>query len=187
MRLALALVALAVLVPFAAVGGQAEESEQVRVVAHDDASHCVADRAPCYEIVGDWSLVEAGSQLPVVFENNASSEHALDVAAGANASDDRDTNRSAAFAEIGPVAPGAEKRATIEIPSGTDTAYLFCHVDDHERQGLHLLRNVYPAGSVEEARETGPGLDDPNESSIGLGLALAAVAAAGLAGRRIRR
>jgi hypothetical protein len=175
---------LALAATMAAVGAHAEGNQTVQVVAHDDASTCVADRAPCYVIEGDWSLVEAGSELVVSFENNASREHALNLAAGANASDERNTSRADAFAQLGPVDPGQTVEATVEIPLGTDTAYLFCHLGDHEAEGLHLLRNVYPPGSVEQARNRGPGLEDPNESPAPLAGLLAGLAAAALIVRR---
>lgn len=187
MRRLVALVALALAVGWAAGGQAAEEPRSVHVVVHDDAAPCMSEGAPCFEIVDDaWGLVSAGQRLHVVFENNASQAHALNIAAGDNASEQRTTNRSAAFAQLGPIEPGERTEATIEIPRGTDTAYLFCHVGDHEAEGLHLLRNVYPAGSVEEARKSGPGLDDPDETPAPFALALVAAAALAWCKRRSR-
>lgn len=181
------LIILLVLLLSLAVGVQAQDTHEVHVLVHDEATDCIADEAPCYEIVDDaWSLVSAGDTLELTFENNASAAHALNIAAGANASDERETNRSQAFAQLGPIEPGQTTEASAQIPPGTDTAYLFCHLGSHEAEGLNLLRNVYPAGSVEAGREGGPGLREPGESPtptsatwVLVGLAAAALVAAG--------
>lgn len=181
------LTGIALLLSLAGAVQAAEQSREIHIVAHDDASNCVADEAPCYADPGyTWRLVSAGSQLEITFENNASTEHALNLAAGANASDEGDTNRSDAFATLGPIEPGETTTATVEVPLGTDTAYLFCHLGDHEAQGLHLDRNVYPAGAVEKGRQSGPGLDDPNDSPASLAVSLIGLAVAGFLLARTR-
>jgi hypothetical protein len=159
---------------------------EAQVVAHDDATNCVADEAPCYEIANDgWTLVEVNDTIDVTFENNASQPHALNIAPGSAEEDDANTSTEQAFLRIEPVQPGQTASASATLPAGTDTAYLFCHLDDHEAQGLHLLRNVHEENTVEKAEERGPGMGNPNESPSVTPLVLVPIAALA-ALRRIR-
>lgn len=144
----------------------AGEPTTIHVVVHDDPAPCPQDTAPCFEVEG-WSLVSEGDELEIIFENNASHAHTLAIVPWNLSSDEPgDTSTDDAFAELGPIDPGQSQQAVVTVPDGTDAAYLFCHLDDHEEQGLGETQNVYPAGAVEEGQHAGPGLGDPSSVPV---------------------
>lgn len=161
-------------------GALAGETHQIDVIAHEEPADCVDDEGPCLSIPADaWSLVSEGDELEVTFENNGTQPHGLGLVQGDLADETNGTAPEDAFLLVDAIEPGERIQANATVPNGTDAVHLFCPVGDHEPDGMHLLRNVYPAGSVEEARERGPGLDHPDESpGAGLtGLIVALMAA----------
>ncbi len=145
----------------------AGEPTTIHVVVHDDPAPCPQDTAPCFEIEG-WSLVSEEDELEVIFENNASRAHTLVIVPWDLSSDEPgDTGTDDAFVELGPIEPGQSQQRVVTVPGGTEAAYLFCHLDDHEEEGLNETRNVYPAGAVEEGQHAGPGLGDPSSVPVG--------------------
>lgn len=180
----LALAALIAVVASAGAGLAEPTTHEIDVLAHDEPDDCVADQAPCLAIAdAGWSLVSERDELVVNFTNNGTQAHALAIAPGAAAEDDPQPSE-AAFLRLAPVDPGDSTRGRAQIPNGTDTAHLFCLDTDASEPCGNLTRNVYPAGSVEEGRQSGPGLGEPDETPLDPGLGLLGLSLAGLAARR---
>lgn len=151
MRKYLSVMLIVALVAVPATAAQAEEPETVEIVVHDDSDAC-REQAPCLEVVDNaWSGIYAGDEIHVVFENAASQAHGLAIVPGEAQDEERPTGTEDAFLAIDPIAPGETVEQTVRVPEGTDTAYLFC--EDHEDEGMHLLRNVYPADAKGEEGE----------------------------------
>jgi len=180
-------VALVASVAFAGSAVADRDVHGMPVTAHDESSSCVQETAPCFAIGGDATgLIEDDDELALTFTNNGTSSHRLVIAPGAEADPGNGTPTEAAFVELGPIEPGESVEQTVAVPRGTDTLHLFCDVGDHEQQGMHLSRNVYPGDSVQKAENQTIG--DPGEDRIPSGpwIALAALGATGLLCRRRR-
>jgi hypothetical protein len=185
-RLELGLLAGLAVLACAGLAG-AQSSHAVNVTANDDPEPCVQDTAPCFT-VSNWTLVEERDTLQVTVRNGGTQAHGLAVATGEQAAEEGNaTPREAAFLEVDAVGPGATATATASVPDGTDTVHLFCPVDDHEEQGMHLTRNVYPNGSVAEGRQSGPGLGDPDDAPVPAVAGLVGLVAGALALGTLRR
>lgn len=167
-----------------------ENVHQRNVTAHDDAGPCVKDTAPCFAIEAAHGLVEDTDRLTITFTNNGTQPHSLLLASAEAADPENGTPTDEAFLTLGPIDPGETVEATTEIPDGIAWIHLFCDVGDHEEQGMHETRNVYPGGSVQEAENQTIG-DPPEEripsSAAATIAAIAAGAALGVAGRVDRR
>jgi hypothetical protein len=177
------LLAVVVLLVAAALSVHADRDvHDVRVVAHADAANCVKETEPCFEIPEHGGLIEEDDRINVTFANNGSQRHALAIAPGEAADPANGTSPEDAFVFLGPIEPGENATAATSIPNGTDSMHLFCTVGDHEEDGMHELRNVFPGGSVQEAENETIG-DPGDESQAPLaaapsltGLAIAALA-----------
>lgn len=163
-----------------------EDVHERHVTAHNDAANCVSDAEPCFDVAESQGLIEDDDELVVTFENNGTQPHSLLLARAEDADPENGTPSDDAFLSLGPIEPGETVEATTEIPNGTEWIHLFCDVADHEEQGMHETRNVYPGGSVQEAENQTvgePGGDQIPSASATAMVALA-IGAAVVADRR---
>lgn len=158
-HLSLVLVATLLAVPATV---QAEEPE-IRIAAHDDPDACGGD-PPCLEDVdGSWGVVYAGDTIEVTFVNEGERTYALAIVPASERSQDGETGTGEAFLETGPVEPGETTTSAGTVPGGTDQAYLF--EETHESEGMHLVREVYPAESKYEGEPACPPGNETNETA----------------------
>lgn len=178
------LVILATSLALAVPAGADKDVHEMPVTAHDEATPCVQDTAPCLAIETVTGLIEDDDQLALTFENNGTQPHSLLIAPGSSADAENGTPAEAAFVELGTIEPGESVEATVDIPEGTDTLHLFCAEEDHEQRGMHLSRNVHPGGSVAEAENETIGPPGEDRIPMGPSFAFAAFILAGLLARR---
>lgn len=173
-----AMVALALLVPLAAPASGHAGATKITIEASEDCQ----DRTYCFEVTeGSVADIEAGSEINVTFVNPSDNtiDHNLHVAGLSAASQDRNTDASAAEANTATLAPGEQESFELFVPQSFEGAYLWCAVAGHESQGMYL---EVPFG---EQATTDSGEETNNSPAIGV-LGLLAVAGAALAIRRER-
>jgi PGF-CTERM protein len=162
---------VAALVPLAASVVGHGDATQVRLEASEDCP----DATYCYEVTeGSMDDLAAGEEVHFTFVNPESNDlnHNVYVADLADASDDRDTDPSAAEDNTRNLAPGEETSLEFFVPNGFSGVYVWCDVGVHESQGMYLET----AFSEDATTDSGDGQETSDSPGLG---ALAALAALG--------
>jgi uncharacterized cupredoxin-like copper-binding protein len=156
--LALTLLAGPVLTPASAHGA----AYDLTVEASEDCP----DTTYCFEVTeGSVDEVAPGEEvnLTIVNPEDNSRDHNLYVTTIGQASEDRDTDASAAEKNTDTVSPGEQASLEYFVPQGADGLYVWCDVGVHENQGMYL-----EIPFTEDA--SNPGEEETNNSP-GLGVA----------------
>lgn len=143
----LALVALAILVGVPGVSGQEDQPQNLVVFAEEEG--CPHGQDLCLVPgQGDVSGLAAGDRITITFENRAGQSHTLHVADLNDRAEDGDTPGRTSIAHTGQdgVLPGRYATFELTIPEDAEGLYLWCNLEHHEAQGMHLQVPVEPSG-----------------------------------------
>jgi uncharacterized cupredoxin-like copper-binding protein len=180
------LLALATALALTLLAGPALTPASAHGAAYDltvEASEDCPDTTYCFEVTeGSVDEVAAGEEvnLTIVNPEDNSLDHNLYVTTIGQASEDRDTDASAAEKNTDTVSPGEQASLEYFVPQGADGLYLWCDVGVHENQGMYLEIPL-----TEDA--SNPGEEETNNSPLGSVAGLLAFAGAALALARLRR
>lgn len=175
------LLALAATVALAFLAGPVASPAAAHAGAYQltlEANEDCADRTYCFDVVeGSLDEIAQGEEVKVTLVNNASNDldHNVYITQLGQASEDRDTDASAAEMNTENVSPGEQASLEYFVSQGTEGLYLWCDVGVHESQGMYLEVPLTEDASTNTDGETN-GSPAPG-ALVGL-LALAGVALA---------